>query len=99
MRNFEKETKAIEKLEFIIEEFTQQLGRASLKVLKEYGEDVDNLDRPEALAPEDVNEDSLMEREGELDDWKFIVIKILNLTYQPVIEAVSEIEAFQAGTF
>ncbi len=99
MTNLDKETEAIEKLTFVVETFEYQMGNAALEVLKDYGEDVDNLDRPEALAPEDVNETTLMEREGELDDWKYIINKILKLTNQQVFQEINEIEAFQAGTF
>ena len=99
MRNHEKETKAIEKLEFVVEEFTNQLGQVALEVLKYHGDDLDTLDQPEVLAPEDVNEDSLIEREVEFDDWKFIVNKILKLTNQQVFEVINSIEAFDSNTF
>ena len=100
MRNFEKEAKAIEKLEFIIDDFEYQLGKAALEVLKkDYDCELEYLEKPEALAPEDVNEDSLMERDGELEDWKFMIKEILTLTNQRVVEAVNEIEPFEVGTF
>ena len=99
MKNFEKEAKAIEKLEFIIETFEYQIGKAALEVLEGDNDHVDSLDQPEALAPEDITEDSLMERDGELDDWKFNIIKILALTNQRVVETVNEIEPFEPGTF
>ena len=99
MKNFERELIAIEKLEDVHEEFIQQLGKAALEVLKKYDGDVEDLEKPEALAPEDVNEESLMERDVELDDWKYTINKILALTNQRVVEAIDEIEPFEAGTF
>lgn len=103
MRNFEKEVKVIEKLEFIIEAFEYQIGKAALEVIKKdypaYLDDLEVLDRPQVLPADEFTEERAIDRDGEFDDWKFIIKEILTLTNQRVVEAVDDIDAFEDGTF
>jgi hypothetical protein len=90
---------AVDKLEPLVEDFLYNLGQVASEVIQaDHDAYIDTpgeiLVRPAGLAPEDQQEDRVLAKDAELDDWKHLVLGILDKTHKKLVEDINRLDVF-----